>query len=588
MTGQGGWPMTCVLDHDGSPFFAGTYFPDQPRHGQPSFRQVLTALTDAWRDRGDDVRRVAGRPCASTSPSRSAACRRAPLDAERAGRRGRDAGQRVRRGATAASAAPRSSRRRWCWSSCCGTPRARVTSGRWRCSTRPARRWRAAGSTTSSAAASRATASTARWVVPHFEKMLYDNAQLLGLYARWGGAAGGAGRRVRPPTSCCASCAPPRAASPRRSTPTARARRAGSTSGRPTQLVDVLGADDGAWAAQAVRGAPAGTFEHGTSTLQLLHDPDDPGAQRLVDVRTSLLAARETRVRPARDDKVVAAWNGLAIAGLVRRRRAARTRRSTSTPRSTAGELLVDRAPRRRPAAAGLARRRGRPARRRARGLRLRGGGLPRPVRATGDERWLERAPACCSTPRWRCSAPTTAASTTPPPTREALVARPARPVRQRQPVGARRRPCTPCSAYAALTGSRPPPRRGRGGARDGGRARRAGAAVRRLVARRGRGDARRTRSRSRWSGRPVPSATRSSDAARRRARGRWWSSPTGRAEDVPLLAGRDRGRRPPRGVRLPQPGLRAPRDRPRRPALTDSGHFVPGYRTVRSGVSPE
>ena len=49
MTGHGGWPMTCVLDHDGNPFFAGTYFPDQPRHGQPSFRQVLQALSDAWR-----------------------------------------------------------------------------------------------------------------------------------------------------------------------------------------------------------------------------------------------------------------------------------------------------------------------------------------------------------------------------------------------------------------------------------------------------------------------------------------------------------------------------------------------------------
>ena len=48
MTGHGGWPMTCVLDHDGNPFFAGTYFPDQPRHGQPAFRQVLEALVDAW------------------------------------------------------------------------------------------------------------------------------------------------------------------------------------------------------------------------------------------------------------------------------------------------------------------------------------------------------------------------------------------------------------------------------------------------------------------------------------------------------------------------------------------------------------
>ena len=51
--------MTCVLDHDGSRFFAGTYFPDQPRHGQPSFLQVLTAISDAWRNRGGDVAQAA-------------------------------------------------------------------------------------------------------------------------------------------------------------------------------------------------------------------------------------------------------------------------------------------------------------------------------------------------------------------------------------------------------------------------------------------------------------------------------------------------------------------------------------------------
>ena len=61
MTGQGGWPMTVVLDHDGSPFFAGTYFPDRPRHGQPAFTQVLQALADAWRDRRDEVAGVAAR-----------------------------------------------------------------------------------------------------------------------------------------------------------------------------------------------------------------------------------------------------------------------------------------------------------------------------------------------------------------------------------------------------------------------------------------------------------------------------------------------------------------------------------------------
>src|SRR3954449_10165460 len=55
MTGHGGWPMTVVLDHEGRPFFAGTYFPDQPRHGQPSFTQLLQAITEAWTERRDDV-----------------------------------------------------------------------------------------------------------------------------------------------------------------------------------------------------------------------------------------------------------------------------------------------------------------------------------------------------------------------------------------------------------------------------------------------------------------------------------------------------------------------------------------------------
>ena len=70
MTGSGGWPMTCVLDHDANPFFAGTYFPDEPRHGQPSFRQ------GAGRHRGGlagpPPRRYAASPaaCASTSTSR--------------------------------------------------------------------------------------------------------------------------------------------------------------------------------------------------------------------------------------------------------------------------------------------------------------------------------------------------------------------------------------------------------------------------------------------------------------------------------------------------------------------------------------
>src|SRR5690606_1616402 len=82
----------------------------------------------------------------------------------------------------------------------------------------------------------------------------------------------------------------------------------------PRQLEDVLGESDGAWAAELLTVTAGGTFEHGTSTLQLRADPDDP--ERWASVRQRLLDARANRARPGRDDKVVAAWNGLAIAAL--------------------------------------------------------------------------------------------------------------------------------------------------------------------------------------------------------------------------------------------------------------------------------
>ena len=59
MTGQGGWPMTVFLTPDGEPFYAGTYFPPDDRHGMPSFRRVMLGVADAWRNRQDSVTRTA-------------------------------------------------------------------------------------------------------------------------------------------------------------------------------------------------------------------------------------------------------------------------------------------------------------------------------------------------------------------------------------------------------------------------------------------------------------------------------------------------------------------------------------------------
>jgi uncharacterized protein YyaL (SSP411 family) len=306
MTGHGGWPMTVVLDHDGSPFFTGTYFPDRPRGGQPALRQVLTAVAEAWRDRPGDVRRAAtsvrehlAREVTLTGPALTAD----DLDV-----------------AVATLAAEYDDAH----SGFGGAPKFPPSMVLELLRRRPgdAIAGRMLGGTLEGMARggihdqlgggfARYSVDDA-WVVPHFEKMLYDNAQLVGLYARWGTtlgdrvAAGTADwmlRELRTPEGGLAS---------------ALDADSEGEEGRfyvwtPQQLTDVLGDQDGAWAADLFE--VTGTFEHGTSTLQLPRDPDDP--DRFDDVRRRLLAAREERVRPARDDKVVAAWNGLAISGLV-------------------------------------------------------------------------------------------------------------------------------------------------------------------------------------------------------------------------------------------------------------------------------
>jgi uncharacterized protein YyaL (SSP411 family) len=304
MTGQGGWPMTVVLDHDGSPFFAGTYFPDRPRMGQPSLRQLLTALTEAWRDRPDDVRR-------SAASVREHLARQTALGGDALTAEDLDAavelvGQDFDAARGGFGGAPK-------------FPPSMVLELLRR---RPGARERAMLDTTLDAMArggihdqlgggfARYSVDDA-WVVPHFEKMLYDNAQLVGLYARWGTPLGD---RV-------ATMAADFLLRELRTTEGGFASALDADSegeeGRfyvwtPGQLTDVLGVDDGRWATELF--AVTGTFEHGTSTLRLPRDPDD--WERFDDVRARLLEVRGSRVRPARDDKVVAAWNGLAIAGL--------------------------------------------------------------------------------------------------------------------------------------------------------------------------------------------------------------------------------------------------------------------------------
>jgi hypothetical protein len=154
----------------------------------------------------------------------------------------------------------------------------------------------------------------ASWVVPHFEKMLYDNALLARVYLNlWRRTGSELARRVAEETCDWML----------RELRTGEGGFAASLDAdsegeegkfyvwRPAELRAVLGGDDGEFAAQVFGVTETGTFEHGASVLQRRADPEDAG--RLARVKSALLTARASRIRPARDDKVVAAWNGLAI-----------------------------------------------------------------------------------------------------------------------------------------------------------------------------------------------------------------------------------------------------------------------------------
>ena len=313
LTGQGGWPMTVLITPDGEPFFAGTYLP------KPQLLQLLDAAGTAWReDRArlsDSATQIASRLADIADPGPGS-----PVDDEQTAlavhalRRGFDD---ARAGFGGAPKFPPSM-------TLMHLLRHHARTGDEDALSMVARTGEAMarGGIHDQLAGGFARYSVdADWVVPHFEKMLYDNALLLRAYTHWYRATGDvlAGRvagstadfllrDLRTDEGGFASALDADTIVDGQSIEGA------TYVWTPAQLVDVLGEEDGARAAALLEVTPEGTFEHGSSTLQLLRDPDDPGWWE--DVRARLLAARDARPQPALDGKVVTSWNGLAIAAL--------------------------------------------------------------------------------------------------------------------------------------------------------------------------------------------------------------------------------------------------------------------------------
>jgi len=315
MTGQGGWPMTCVLTPDAEPFFCGTYFPDTPRHGMPSFRQVLEALVGAWRQRREEVQRIGAEVAGHLRAQRTLAADQMPSEEDLAAavRKLRTDFDERRGGFGGAPKFPPSMVLELLLRHAVRTGDAEALEMVEVTCDAMAR----GGMYDQLAGGFARYAVDADWVVPHFEKMLYDNALLLRAYLHWWRQTGAPlGERVARET---ADFLIAELGTPEGGFASALDADSEGVEGKfyvwtPAELVEALGEEDGAWAAEVFTVTRAGTFEHGSSTLQRLRDPSD--LDRLARVRHRLLEVRAKRVRPQRDDKVVAAWNGLAIAAL--------------------------------------------------------------------------------------------------------------------------------------------------------------------------------------------------------------------------------------------------------------------------------
>jgi len=346
LTGHGGWPMTVFLTHEGRPFYAGTYFPPvaSPRHGMPSFPQLLTAITQTWRERRGEVETAGERISAAL----------AAQDVPGGHGAGTDPGppdDALLEAAVHALVATEDTTH----GGFGGAPKFPPSMSLEFLLRHTARRRLQAPDAADSGSGAVALDAAARtlhvmansgmydqleggfaryavdagWVVPHFEKMLYDNALLARVYLHWWRLTGEpTGARVALETcdwmlARLGTAEGGLASSLDADTPVRDA--SGAVHGvegftyvwTPAQLLDALGPEDAAWAAELLEVTPVGTFEHGASTLQRSRDLDGAEeAARWESVRERLLTVRARRPQPARDDKVVAAWNGLAIAAL--------------------------------------------------------------------------------------------------------------------------------------------------------------------------------------------------------------------------------------------------------------------------------
>ena len=324
MTGRGGWPMTVFLTPDGKPFYAGTYFPNEPRHGMPSFSQILTGVTEAWQGDRENVLSSAGEVAQQLQALSSVSLEAHAVDSEVIQNALRGLGRRFDATWGGFGEPPK-------------FPQPMTIEFLLRASLRgdggdalemaeETLQKMAEGGMYDQIGGGFARYSVDhRWLVPHFEKMLYDNAQLARVYLHaWQITGNDFYRRITEETLDYVLLE-------------MRHPDGGFYSSQDADSEGVEGKFY-VWSADEVREAlgddadpfmkvygvsDEGNWE-GHNILNLRLDPKKLAAQlgieagsldaRLAAARTKLYELRTKRIWPGLDDKVLTSWNGLMLA----------------------------------------------------------------------------------------------------------------------------------------------------------------------------------------------------------------------------------------------------------------------------------
>jgi uncharacterized protein YyaL (SSP411 family) len=286
MTGQGGWPLTVFLTPEGEPFLGGTYFPPEPRHGMPAFSQVLVAVSDLYRDRRDEVARRARAMLEALEAAASSAPSAEPLTESLLN----DA---VRRLGELADLE---------WGGFGGAPKFPPASalelllrrGETELVSKTLDGMAAGGMYDLVGGGFHRYSVDPSWLLPHFEKMLYDNALLVPAYLHgWLVTGKDRYREIAEETLEYLI----------------RELRLDEGGFASSQDADTDGVEGLTYTWAPGEGAPEDLFEPFEDRFVLRGQLDEETRKRLLEIRAR-------RPQPGRDDKAIASWNGLALAAL--------------------------------------------------------------------------------------------------------------------------------------------------------------------------------------------------------------------------------------------------------------------------------